>query len=117
MTATSPSSQLMLTIKVLLIVILLGFANASSAQDPGARLTAAQERYRAGDLDGALGRLEQLLTADDLDHPMKRRIRELAARILQSRGEEYFRRARIAQSIEDEGHSRCVADSAGITSR
>ena len=91
----------MLTIRILSTVMLLSFATASSAQDPGAQLTAAQERYRAGDLDGALQRLEPLLTADDLDQPSKQRVRELATRVLQLRGEEHFRQARIAESIAD----------------
>ncbi len=45
--------------------------------------------------------MEPLLTADDLDQPSKQRIRELAARVLQLRGEEHFRQARIAESIAD----------------
>jgi len=45
--------------------------------------------------------LEPLLTADDLDQPSKQRVRDLAARALQMRGEEHFRHARIAKSIAD----------------
>ena len=41
------------------------------------------------------------LTADDLDQQSKERARELAARVLQLRGEEHFRQARIPESIAD----------------
>lgn len=56
----SPRSKPMLTIRILSTVILLGFTTTSSARDPGDQLTAALERYRSGDLDGALRRLEPL---------------------------------------------------------
>jgi lipoprotein NlpI len=89
------------TIKILSAVALLSFAAASRAEDHGAQLATAQEKYLAGDLNGALQRLEPLLVAEDLDQPSKQRIRELAARVLQLRGEEHFRRAQIAESIAD----------------
>ena len=96
-----PGSKLMLAIRIVSTFVLLSFTTASGAEDPGAELTAAQEQYRSGDLDGALQRLEPLLKAADLDPPSKQRVRELAARVLQLRGEEHFRRARIAESIAD----------------
>jgi tetratricopeptide (TPR) repeat protein len=91
----------MLTIRILLALLLLSFTTATSARESGAELTAAQERYREGDLDGALKRLEPLLKSDNLDQPSKQRVRELAARVLHLRGEEHFRRARIARAIAD----------------
>jgi len=65
------------------------------------QLTAANKLYAAGDLNGALVALEPLLKADGLDQLTKRRAGELAARVLQSRGEEHFRRARISDAITD----------------
>lgn len=91
----------MLTNRILSTVLLLSFTTASGARDLGAQLTTAEESYRTGDLNGALQRLEPLLTADDLDQPSQQRVRELATRVLQSRGEEHFRHARIAESIAD----------------
>jgi len=82
-------------------VTLLSFTLVSRAEDPVAQFTSAKERYRAGDLDGALQRLESLLTADDLDQPIEQRVRDLAGSALQRRGEEHFRHARLAKSIED----------------
>ena len=81
--------------------VLLRFATASAARDLGTQLAAAQEQYLTGDFNAALQRLEPLLAADELDQPSKQRIRELAARILQSRGEEHFRQARIAEATAD----------------
>jgi lipoprotein NlpI len=72
-----------------------------TAQEPGVQLAGALEKYRAGDLDGALQSLESLLTTNDLDAASKQRGRELAIRILHVRGEQNFRQARIAQSIAD----------------
>ena len=91
----------MFTIRIVSTAVLLSVTSASSAQDAAAQLAAAQEQYRAGDFDGALLRLEPLLGADGLDQPSKQRVRELAARVLQSRGENHFREARIAKSIAD----------------
>lgn len=91
----------MLTIRIVSTAVLLSVTTASSAQDAAAQLTAAQEQYRAGDFDGALQRLEPLLGADGLGQPSEQRVRELAARVLQSRGEQHFREARIAESIAD----------------
>src|SRR6478735_7628495 len=91
----------MRAIKFLSAVVLLGIAVASHAQDPDAQLATAQQKYLSGDLNGALQQLEPLLKAEDLDQPAKQRTRELAARVLQLRGEEHFRQARIAESIAD----------------
>jgi lipoprotein NlpI len=94
--------RLMDTLKILpAVVLLLSFTTASDARDDSAQLGIAQDKYRAGDLNGALEILEPLLTADDLDQASKQRVRELAARVLQSRGEEHFRQARIAEAIAD----------------
>ncbi len=91
----------MLTIRIVATVLLLGFATASDALDHGAQVTAAQEKYRAGDLDGALQLLDPLLKAVDLQQPTKQQALELAARVLHARGEEHFRKARIKESIAD----------------
>jgi lipoprotein NlpI len=91
----------MLTFRILSTITLLSFSLVSRAGDPGAQFAAAQESYRAGDLDGVVQRLEPLLTGDNLDQPFKQRVRDLAARALQLRGEEHFRHARIAKSIAD----------------
>ena len=78
--------------------------SAKSGQPPpvlSESLSVARQKYRAGDLDGALQQLEPLVKADDLDLASKRLVRELAARVLQSRGEERFRQGKIAESIAD----------------
>ena len=90
-----------LPIKILSTVLLLSFSTTTGAQSADAQLAAAQAEYRAGDLDGALRRLEPLLTADELDPPSKQRVVELAARVLHLRGEQNFREARVAESIAD----------------
>ena len=91
----------MLTIRIALTAIFLTVATAAYSQDYRAQLAAAEEKVRTGDLDDALQRLELLLEADDLDQPSQQRVREVAARALQLRGEEHFRQARIAESIAD----------------
>lgn len=88
-------------IEIFSTVLLLSFSSAVGAQDVDAQLSAAQAEYRSGDLDAALDRLEPLLTEDDLDQSTKRRVQELAARVLHLRGEKHFRQARIAESIAD----------------
>ena len=88
-------------LRIAAAVILLSFTTATSALDVGEQLDAAHERYRAGDLSGALQWLEPLLEADGLDPPAKDRARALAARVLQLRGEEHFRRSRIRESLAD----------------
>jgi tetratricopeptide (TPR) repeat protein len=89
------------TIRNLSAVALLSVAAATSAMASEVQLTAANERYGAGDLDGAREQLEPLLAADGLDQLTRQRARELAARVLQSRGEEHFRQARISNAIAD----------------
>lgn len=74
---------------------------ATSARTSHAQLAAAEAFYDAGDLNGALERLEPLLNAGNLDPPTRQRASELAARVLQSRGEEHFRHARISEAIAD----------------
>src|SRR6478735_9117168 len=101
MFSLSMKPLLMVTIRLLLAVALLSFTTLTSARDIGPQLTSAQERYRAGDFDSALKQLEPLLSADDLDQPTKQHVRELASRVLQMRGEEHFRHARVAKSIAD----------------
>jgi len=91
----------MLIIKILSTVLLLSFSTETGAQDADAQLAAAQAEYRAGDLDGALQRLEPLLTSDDLDQPSKQRVLELATRVLHLRGEQHFREAHIENAIAD----------------
>jgi tetratricopeptide (TPR) repeat protein len=91
----------MLTLTTVSIAVLLSAKAALAAPDVEAQLTAAHEKYDAGDLDGALRELEPLLDANDVDHQSSQRVRELAARVLHRRGEEHFRQARIAESIAD----------------
>ena len=88
-------------IRSILTVALLSVAAASGAQGLDEQLTAAQANYREGDFDGAMQQLDPLLAADDLDQPTADRVRLVASRVLQSRGEEHFRHARIARSIAD----------------
>ena len=95
----------MLTIRVLSTVFVFSFAAVSRALDSGVQLDDAHEKYRAGDLDGALHILEPLLEADDIDRTTRQRVRELAARVLHSRGEQHFRHARGAGS----GGSPCYS--------
>src|SRR6478609_439059 len=96
--SSSMKPLFMLTMRPLLAVALLSFTTLTSARDIGPQLATAQERYRAGDFDSALKQLEPLLSADDLDQPTKQHVRELASRVLQMRGEEHFRHARVAKS-------------------
>jgi lipoprotein NlpI len=91
----------MLTIRIVLVAILLCGAATSIAQDPAAQLVSALEKFRAGDLDGALQILEPLLGAHDLDESSKLQARFFAIRVLHMRGEQHFREARIAESIAD----------------
>lgn len=95
------ASTSVLVIGVISAAFLAIIPAAASARDFAADLTSAQEKYSTGDLDAALQQLEPLLAATDADQPTKRRVRELTARVLQSRGEEHFRKARIAESIAD----------------
>ena len=90
-----------LAIRIVSVALLTSLSAAAGALDTNSELTAAQEKYRAGDLNGALERLEPLLAATDLDQRTKQRVQELAARVLQSRGEEQFRQGRITESIAD----------------
>jgi lipoprotein NlpI len=89
-----------ITIRIVSTAVLLSLTTAS-AQNPRTALVTAQDRFRAGDLDGALEQLEPLLTAVNFDQPTKQRVRELTIRVLQLRGEKHFRQARIAESIAD----------------
>jgi lipoprotein NlpI len=91
----------MLVFRTMLTFLLLIVAAAACSQDVGAQLATTQEKLGAGDLDDALRQLEPLLRSDDLDHPSKQRVRELAARVLHVRGEEHFREARITEAISD----------------
>jgi tetratricopeptide (TPR) repeat protein len=75
--------------------------SSGSALADDYQVDAADETYRAGDLDGALRKLEPFLKADNVDQSLHKRVRALAARILHSRGEEHFRQMRIAESIAD----------------
>jgi lipoprotein NlpI len=87
--------------RILPIFLLFGISAAVFAAEPETQLTAAHERYRVGDLDGALKRLETLLETDGLETSTEQRVQELAARVLHLRGEQHFRHARIAESIAD----------------
>lgn len=91
----------MLAIRIVSAAIVLSVATSSSASEPNTKLTEAHERYRAGDFDGALQRLEPLLKAADLEQTLKVRVRELATSALQLRGEERFRKAQVAESVAD----------------
>ena len=91
----------MIRFTAVLTVTLLAVASLSLAQDIPEQFVAAQEKYREGDLDGTLERLEPLLESDKVDQPIQREVHELAAAVLQRRGEEHFRQARIAESIAD----------------
>jgi lipoprotein NlpI len=90
----------MFTIKIAGFVVLL-VSTPLIAQEPSIQLAGAVEKYRAGDLDGALQILDLMLKADDLDAALKQRVRELAIRVLHVRGEQHFRTARIEESIAD----------------
>ena len=72
---------------------------AAAAQQRDAALPAAEERYAAGDVDGALERLESLLAAEDRE--TRQQARDLAARVLHSRGQELFRGGKVAEAIAD----------------
>jgi lipoprotein NlpI len=89
------------TIRNLSAAALLSVAAATTAMASEVQLATANELYAAGDLDGALKQLEPLLTADGFDQITRQRAGELAARVLQSRGEEHFRQARISEAIAD----------------
>jgi lipoprotein NlpI len=91
----------MRTTKTLLAIALLNVGVTCRAQEPSAQLADAKVMYRAGELDGALLRLEPLLKTEDLDQQLKQDIRELAVRVLQLRAEQHFRQARISKSIAD----------------
>jgi lipoprotein NlpI len=92
----------MVAIRVLSTVLLLSLSTAASSGDEfGTQLTDAEKMYRAGDLNGALQQLEPLLKTNDLDQRYKQRVWTLATRVLQLRGEEHFRQARIVESIAD----------------
>ena len=91
----------MVRISLVWVAIALSFAAQASAQEPAAQLASALEKYRAGNLDGALQDLEPLLTEVNGDETSKQRARDLVIRVLHSRGEQHFRQARIAESIAD----------------
>jgi lipoprotein NlpI len=91
----------MFILRIISIAILCSATTSANAVDPAAQLSAAQEKYGAGDLDGAWQQVEPLLQAEGLDPPNQQRIQELAARVLHARGEQHFRQARIAESIAD----------------
>jgi tetratricopeptide (TPR) repeat protein len=97
----SCDSILAIAIRIAASGIMVSFTSVSTALDVPDRLSAAQASYRSGDLTGALNELEPLLDADNLDQASKIRALELAARVLQLRGEEHFRHARIRESIAD----------------
>jgi lipoprotein NlpI len=66
---------------------------------PDAAMAAILEKARGGDLDGALNDLEPLLR--DEDATTRQRASDLAASVFHRRGEEHFRRARIAEALAD----------------
>jgi lipoprotein NlpI len=73
----------------------------STAQEPGGQIAEAIDEYQSGDFDGALQQLDPVLRANNSDPSTKERARELAAQVLHARGEQHFRKARIAESIAD----------------
>ncbi len=91
----------MFKFRIALAAVVLFVAATSKAQETAAQLASALQKYRAGDLDGALQSLDPLLGSDDPDESTKLRARQLAIRVLHLRGEERFRQARIAASIAD----------------
>ena len=94
-------SYLRFAIIALLTGISLGKTATCCASDVEAQLTTAEGKARAGELDGAMQQLEPLLKEVDIEPQLKQRVVELATHVLQLRGEEHFRRARIAESIAD----------------
>jgi Tol biopolymer transport system component len=82
-------------------IFLISFLTMRDAPDAGAQIATAQDEYGAGDFDGALQRLEPLLQAADLTQSSNQSVRDLATRILQSRGEKHFRHGNLAESIAD----------------
>jgi lipoprotein NlpI len=87
--------------KLLATIVLLGFTTFASAADHAEQLTNAQRELSNGHLDRAIEHLESLLQTNDLNQELKTRGCSLAARALQTRGEEHFRKGRIHQSIAD----------------
>jgi lipoprotein NlpI len=87
--------------RILPVFLLIGLVRGVFAADPAASLTAAEEKYRQGDYNGALQQLEPLLESDTVDQPTQQRVRAMAARVLHLRGEQHFRQTRIAECIAD----------------
>jgi lipoprotein NlpI len=83
------------------LVILLCLSPALHAADEADALSAAQEKYRDGDFDGAIEKLKPLLNSVDLDPALKPRVKAVAFRTLEARGDKYFREGKIAESIAD----------------
>jgi tetratricopeptide (TPR) repeat protein len=86
------------------LVLGLGVDPATNAQnvdrDVHAATAEASERFRAGEFDAALGLLEPWLGAE-LDRTSRDGVRMIATRVLHARGEEHFRKSRLAEAIGD----------------
>lgn len=91
----------MFAIRCLAIATLLSMPMALVAEDELPQLTSALEKYRAGDFDGAIERLEPLLKKAELSATAKQRAGRLAAQVLEARGSARFREGQIAESIAD----------------
>jgi tetratricopeptide (TPR) repeat protein len=87
--------------RVIAVIVVLNSTAVVAAQAPEAALSASAARYSAGDFDAALAQLEPLLTNEELDPAVRQRARDLAARVLHTRGQERFAKAEVAESIAD----------------
>jgi tetratricopeptide (TPR) repeat protein len=86
--------------KTLTVCLALGLATIVSADEIDDRLAKADAAYRSEKFDDALAQLEPLLESNEIKQ-VEPRVRALAAHVLQARGEEHFRHARIPQSVAD----------------
>jgi Tol biopolymer transport system component/lipoprotein NlpI len=82
-------------------ILLFCLSLTAGDDDARAQVDAAGAQYDAGHFDVAIRQLEPLLVSADISQSSKQMARELAAQILQARGEQYFRQGQIAQSIAD----------------
>jgi len=94
--------ELMIRCQQLCTAICLVFAGAlAQAQDDDARLASARAAYRSGDYAKAIEELEPLLKRDPKKDRNAAVAREYAAGSLHRRGEQFFRRAKVKESLAD----------------
>src|SRR5688500_16822598 len=86
--------------KTLTIFVVINFAAALAADGVEDRLAKAEAAYRSEDFNDALAQLEPLLELKD-GKQAEPRVKELAAHVLHARGEDHFRKARVAESVAD----------------